>query len=418
MRVGWFTHRYHPVVGGAENYGRAMVRRFVAAGHEVEVVTSDALDLWYFTNPHGKRVHEPLEEWVDGAWVRRFPVRHVPFQKYIGRLLSCAPHWPTQCRWESYMPIIPGIDRVRKPFDAVFGVGFPYTLFSLAALHAARAAGAPLILTPFLHLATPGDPVNRVYSRPHQDHLLRAAQAVVVQTSLEARAVAARGVSPERVLELGMAVDHGEVTGGDPRALRQRLGIPPERPVVGQLGVNDPNKGTTDLLRAMALLNARRPADEPVHLLLGGPSTPDFERFRADLPADTERWLSVLGPVPLDQRRAFYAAIDVFAMPSRTDSFGIVYLEAWANAKPVIGAAAGGVTEVIDHEKTGLLVPFGAVERLSGAIDELVRDPRKASRLGAAGRAHVARGFTWDDRFATLLTHTHALLAAPETVAA
>ncbi len=50
MRIAWFIHRYYPCVGGAENYGRAMVRRFVAAGHEVDVLTSDAHDLWYFTN--------------------------------------------------------------------------------------------------------------------------------------------------------------------------------------------------------------------------------------------------------------------------------------------------------------------------------------------------------------------------------
>ena len=50
MRIAWFTHRYHPCVGGAENYGRAMVRRFAAAGHDVEVLTSDALDLWYFND--------------------------------------------------------------------------------------------------------------------------------------------------------------------------------------------------------------------------------------------------------------------------------------------------------------------------------------------------------------------------------
>ncbi len=50
MRIAWFIHRYHPCVGGAENYGRAMVRRFVEAGHEVDVLTSNAHDLWYFTN--------------------------------------------------------------------------------------------------------------------------------------------------------------------------------------------------------------------------------------------------------------------------------------------------------------------------------------------------------------------------------
>ena len=40
------------------------------------------------------------------------------------------PHWPTRCRWESFMPVIPGLEHVRGEYDAVFGVGFPYTLFS------------------------------------------------------------------------------------------------------------------------------------------------------------------------------------------------------------------------------------------------------------------------------------------------
>ena len=47
MKIAWFIHRYFPCVGGAENYGRAMVRRFVSAGYEVDVLTSDAHDLWY-----------------------------------------------------------------------------------------------------------------------------------------------------------------------------------------------------------------------------------------------------------------------------------------------------------------------------------------------------------------------------------
>ena len=46
MRIAWFTHRYYPCIGGAENYGRAMVRRFVAAGYDVDVLTSDAHDDW------------------------------------------------------------------------------------------------------------------------------------------------------------------------------------------------------------------------------------------------------------------------------------------------------------------------------------------------------------------------------------
>lgn len=412
MRIAWFTHRYHPCVGGAENYGRAMVRRFVAAGHVVDVFTSDAHDLWYFTDRGRRRVEAPGESWVDGARVRRFAVRHRPLQRYVGRLLSYTPHWPTRCRAQSYMPILPGIERVRGPYDAVFGVGFPYTIFSYAAYQSARAVGAPLILTPFLHLATPGDRVNRVYTRPHQVRLLARADLVVVATELEAKAVEGWGIPRARILILGMAVEHEAVTGGDRRAFRDRLRIPAHRAVVGQLGANDPNKGTSDLVLSVARLNAGRPADDPIHLLLAGAGSPDFEAFLASLPAKTSRWLTVLGIIPNEDRADYYAALDLFAMPSRTDSFGIVFLEAWANALPVVAAAAGGVPEVVRHEETGLLVPFGDLDRLGAAIGGLLDDRDRARRLGAAGRARINQGFTWDDRFATLLTRTEDVIAA------
>src|SRR5947209_18938814 len=158
MRIAWFTHRYHPCVGGAENYGRAVVRRFVAAGHSVDVVTSDAQDLWYFTDRRRRRVDAPAVSTVDGATVHRHEVRHRPLQRYVGRLLSYVPHWPTRCRSASYMPILRGIERVRGGYDAVFALGFPYTVFSYAARLTPRPAGAPLTLTPFLHLSTSAAP--------------------------------------------------------------------------------------------------------------------------------------------------------------------------------------------------------------------------------------------------------------------
>ena len=284
MRIAWFTHRYHPCIGGAETYGRAMVRRFVASGHAVDVFTSDAEDLWYFTDRKRRRIDQPRIAIVDGATVRRFPVRHLPLQRYFGRLLSYAPHWPTRCRSASYMPIIPGIDRVRGDYDAVVAVGFPYTVFSYAAFRTARAAGAPLILTPFLHLATPDDPYRKHYTRPHQIRLLAEADAVVVVTRLEAEAVADWNIPRSKILLLHMAVEHAEVTGGDPRLIRERLGIAAAAPVIGHLATLDPNKGSTDLIRAVARINAGRPSSRAVQLLMAGTTSPDFERFLAEYP--------------------------------------------------------------------------------------------------------------------------------------
>ncbi len=402
MRIAWFSHRYFPCIGGAENYGRAIVRRFVAAGHGVDVFTSDAHDLRYFTDKGRTRVDAPRVSSVDGADVRRFAVRHVPLQRYLGRALSYVPHWPTRCRFESYMPILPGIERVRGDYDAVFAVGFPYTVFSLAALRTAREARSPLLLTPFLHLATPGDPVSRLYSRPHQSRLLSQADAVIVQTGLEAEAVARRGVPKARILTLGMGVEHAEVTGGDGLDFRTRQDIPRRSPVIGHLATLDPDKGTTDLVRALERINAGTTAENRAYLVLAGPSTARFEAFAAGLASGTRRWLRVIGPLAPGDRPGFFAALDAFAMPSRTDSFGIVFLEAWANGLPVVAAAAGGVVEVVEHGRTGVLVPFGAVEELASAIGGLLADPARARGMGEAGRALVARGYSWDDRFATL----------------
>lgn len=410
MRIAWFTHRYHPCIGGAENYGRAMVRRFVAAGHSTDVFTSNAHDLWYFTDRRRKRVEAPTVSSVDGATVHRYPVRHVPLQRYFGRLLSYTPHWPTRCQAASYMPILPGLGRVRGDFDAVFAVGFPYTVFSYAALMTARAAGAPLILTPFLHLATPDDPYRKHYSRPHQVRLLRECDTVVVQTRLEADAVAEWGIPRGKILILGMAVEHAEVTGGDRLALRTRLGIPTGRKVVGHLATLDPNKGSTDLIRAVSRLNESRPADDPLHLVMAGPSSPQFEEFVGAFPGGMPPWLSLLGQLPLYDRADFFAALDLFSMPSRTDSFGIVFLEAWANSLPVVAAAAGGVPEVVRDGETGLLVPFGDLDRLAGAIGRIASDDSYAHALGAAGQALVNSGYTWDERFHSLLERTRELL--------
>jgi glycosyltransferase involved in cell wall biosynthesis len=104
--------------------------------------------------------------------------------------------------------------------------------------------------------------------------------------------------------------------------------------------------------------------------------------------------------VPDQVRRDALAAADVFALPSRTDSFGIVYLEAWCYGLPVVGAWAGGVPDVIDHGVNGLLVPFGDVAALAGALARLLADRQLAQAFGRLGRAKVERELTWEHKYA------------------
>ena len=99
---------------------------------------------------------------------------------------------------------------------------------------------------------------------------------------------------------------------------------------------------------------------------------------------------------------ACYAACEVFALPSRAEGFGLVYLEAMACGKPVIGGGHGGVPEVVEDGKTGYLVQHGDVTQLATSLEALLSDPTVAREMGARGRERVQREFTFS-RFAESL---------------
>ena len=90
---------------------------------------------------------------------------------------------------------------------------------------------------------------------------------------------------------------------------------------------------------------------------------------------------------------ACYSSCEIFALPSRGEGFGLVYLEAMARGKPVIGGAHGGAPEVIEDGVTGYLVQYGDTVQLATSIETLLMDPALASEMGARGRKRVERDF-------------------------
>jgi glycosyltransferase involved in cell wall biosynthesis len=124
------------------------------------------------------------------------------------------------------------------------------------------------------------------------------------------------------------------------------------------------------------------------------PST--FDRVYGNLPDGDRARIHLLGPVSDDVKQDLLAATDLFAMPSRVDSFGIVYLEAWAYGVAVIGCRAGGVPDVISDGRDGLLVEFGDEASLAAAIESLLDDAELRQAMGQRGRAKVKARYTWD----------------------
>jgi phosphatidylinositol alpha-1,6-mannosyltransferase len=90
---------------------------------------------------------------------------------------------------------------------------------------------------------------------------------------------------------------------------------------------------------------------------------------------------------------AWYSACEVFALPSRGEGFGLVYLEAMAYGKPVVAGAHGGAPEIVEDGVTGYVVPHGDLPQLATALAALLSDTELRQKMGARGQARVQREF-------------------------
>jgi glycosyltransferase involved in cell wall biosynthesis len=412
MRILHLHHRYHPGRGGGELYLQEFSARLAAEGHAVTVATSDALDQDAHWEPRAARV-PALEEVHRGVRIRRFRLRHIPLAptsyglwRYHGLYhLSKVLPLAVTIRLSRYTPWVPDLwhwlRTTEERFDLVAGMAVLYEPFVHAGQTAARRWGVPFVVYPLTHLGAASKPAadatSRYYTMRHQRQLVHQANAVLAITETERRYYIDQGLTPGRIAVASPGVEPAALEGADAERFRSRYGL--RGPIVAFLATLLPDKGVTHVVEAITRLWAQ---DRPVELVLAGGRMPVFDRFWAALPEAVRTRVCLLGPVDEQTKGDLLAAADIVAMPSRTDSFGIVYLEAWLAGKPVIGARAWAMDEVIADGTDGVLVPFGDVAALAAAIDALLADPERRARMGAAGRAKVLARYTWDHAYAVV----------------
>ncbi|MET9816413.1 MULTISPECIES: glycogen synthase [unclassified Streptomyces] len=177
-----------------------------------------------------------------------------------------------------------------------------------------------------------------------------------------------------------------------------RIGLDRSRPYVLFVGRITRQKGVPHLLRAVRDID---PAAQVV-LCAGAPDTPEIDREFRELFAelsdvrDGVYWIPKMLPRPEVIQLLTHAAL--FVCPSVYEPLGIVNLEAMACGTPVVASAVGGIPEVVDDGRTGLLVPAGDgfEAGLARAMDTVLGDPEAARRMGEAGRERAVGEFGWD----------------------
>ena len=397
-RVLMTTTAYPPSIGGVQSYLFDLVSR-------LEHFEADVVSLWLehrndWLLGTTLRLSDPEPD-SDGSvrrigWTRGERARMAPWVlAYYGLVPFAAPRIAKQME--------PALDRlVRREHVIVHAHRIGREFLATASLAVARARGLPFVLTPYHHPRWHG------YRYSGWTNVYRAADAVLTLTEAESYELQRLGVHEERLFVIGGAGD--EPMAADPERFRKRIGGG-AKPLVLFLGQLYEYKGVSTLLTAASDLRAR---GVELELAFVGPET----AFSRELFArHTEPWIHVVGPVDNLSKWDAIAASTVVCVPSAQESFGRVYIEAWALGKPVIGARIPSVAEVINDGKTGLLVDPGSLRQLEYALDGLLSHPDLAARLGEAGRAERELRFTWKQVVARVERVYEGLLERRSTAA-
>jgi len=260
--------------------------------------------------------------------------------------------------------------------DVVHYIGTGWEILGFATLAEARKRGAAFTILPAVHPHSWGD-------NPLDISLYNQADAVLVLSEAERTHLIRLGVEPFRLHCCGLAP--ASPPDGDGAAFRRRHGLG-SRPLVLFIGRKDEGKGYHALREAIALV--RESVPEVCLVAVGPDSQPPY-------PPVPDGALLDLGRADETEKADALAACDVFCLPSAHESFGIVYVEAWAYGKAIVGGPAPAVRELVSEGINGFCVAQTPGE-IALILVRLLSEPAFARALGENGRCLQLAQYTWE----------------------
>jgi D-inositol-3-phosphate glycosyltransferase len=248
--------------------------------------------------------------------------------------------------------------------------------------------------------------------------IIGCSDTVLASCSVEAAQITELyDADPSRIRIVAPGVDHAFFGPGDRPQARRALGLADGGALLLFVGRIQPLKGVSVAVRALAALD-RDHADARL-VVVGGPSGPQGEAEAARTVALVEELglgdrVVFVPPRPHELLSTYYRAADVCLVPSRSESFGLVALEAAACGTPVVASDVGGLRSLIDHGRTGYLVEEHSPEAFAAWVRQILAEPLLAERL-SIGAVMRARRYTWS-RAAHLLCEIYSELTAERLV--
>jgi phosphatidylinositol alpha-1,6-mannosyltransferase len=276
--------------------------------------------------------------------------------------------------------------------------------FGYLALIVSRLRGIPIICVAHGQetMRLPQDFGARQLKQWLRDSTFRYATLVVAVSNFTQKRIVDMGVDENRVKVVpnGLSLDYiRQAPSFSKDVCRASLSL--DGHIILQVGRLVPRKGHKFVFEALPTIKST--LDQPIRFVIvgSGPYREELEQKASQMGVRDN--VTFTGFIPDAELHCYYAASDIVVMPAfnpndrgDVEGFGIVYLEAYAHGKPVIGARAGGVPDAIVHRETGLLVPPGDPNALEESVLYLLKNPSEARMMGIFGQKLVNTRWNWN----------------------
>jgi len=410
----YFPTRYFPAISGAEFYIQSMAEILnLKYNYGIHVYTSTAIDFKALREPSGRiiKLGEKYYDNVNNLKIKRFPVKYNVSQDEKLKLIKKKASYEdlelsdgcliAYLRKGPYLEnLLENMPRPTKiSFDLIHTSFFPY-FNTILTLMLGKLTNKPTVCTPFFHFSNPR------YLNKNYFEALQKFDKIIACTHLEKKILCEKlGIPEEKIKVISMGVDYKKFI--LPRKLnpkrfnfKQKYFKPNEKKyrMVLFCGYKNYEKGAISILKAIPYILKKY---REVYFVFIGPSTIAFNRELSKIQKAIHPRVINLTPDNLTgyydvKKIAAFNETDVFLMPSRSDAYGIAFLEAWASGKPVIGANIGATPEVIRDKIDGLLVEFDDSIDIADKVVLLLKKKRLSKNLGLEGRNKVQKTLSWD----------------------
>lgn len=397
-RIAFITPHYYPsTLTGSGIVVMKLSEELAKFGHDVSVITSNALTARY---------------WYDPIFGGKIEKRYEIHNKVKIYRLSCYQLYSSMCfillkffgkflpkKFINYLKIISngpfliGLDRIliSRNYDVIHCSPSPLAINKQVIIALNKMKKKPkLIITPFFHSQLSD------FANPQLKKVFQSADIIHVITNNEKNEISTRFlINEKKIIVIPVFLDISCMHSIDELKseisnFKDKYKLK-ERKIVLFAGIKGYAKGAIDLLLAVDTLYRANP--EYILVAIG---TDTSEWGGAKKKIDKNCLLD-FGYKEGKEKEVIFGACDVFCMPSKSDAFGLVYLEAWHKKKPVIAADIPAVREFMD--KDGFFVEFGNREQIIGAITKLVINKNMARLLGERGSNKLINIYTFSKVF-------------------